>query len=52
MNEQDATRQQVRFHAAEAKRNIEALLAIYGWTHDPALSQAIDRLVELKERGA
>lgn len=52
MNERVVTMQQLRFHAVEAKRAIEAVLDLLGWPQDEALSRAIDRLVELKEQAS
>ena len=49
MNERVETMQQLRFHAVEAKREIEVVLDILGWPDDPALSQALDRLTKIKE---
>lgn len=37
-------------HAMKAKREIESVLDCLGWTNEPALSLAIDRLVVLIER--
>jgi hypothetical protein len=52
MNERVVTMQQLRFHAVEAKREIETVMDILGWPQDPALSHAVDRLNELKERAS
>jgi hypothetical protein len=52
MNERVVTMQQLRFHAVEAKREIEAVLDILGWPKDDALGRALDRLNELKEQAS
>ena len=44
--------QRLRFHAVEAKREIEAVMDILMWTDEPTLSRALERLNELKERAS
>jgi len=52
MNERVVTMQQLRFHAVEAKREIETVMDILGWPKDDALGRALDRLNELKEQAS
>ena len=52
MNERVVTMQQLRLHVVEAKREIEAVLDMLGWPSDPALSHALERLNELKEKAS
>lgn len=52
MNERAVAMQQLRYHAVEAKREIETVLDILGWPIEPALQNALERLNELKERAS
>lgn len=52
MNERIVTLRQLRFHAVEAKRAIEAVMDILQWTEEPVLSRALERLNELKEQAS
>jgi len=50
MNEREVTLQRLRYHAGRAKHEIEAVLDILGWPEDAALSNALDRLLQLQEK--
>lgn len=50
MTEREQAHDELRQATVDARNNLEYVLEILGWPDEPALSHAIDRLVQLEDR--